>query len=218
MKKPSALFISAFLTTCLCACNLPVAATPGGTNPNAVATNVELTLAVFTQSAQSEPLSSPTVELLSSPTVELLSSPTKGQPVSTNTLAATPSVTLTFGPSPNQTLTLAPTNTPIPKPGSIAGAITGYPYGSQPSLAIVAFGKNPPYYYSYIIINPGAGSYSMSNDYLIPGPFQVVAYDSSGNSGGCPALVTVISEQTVTCNITNWGGGYPPKPSGVPNP
>ncbi len=68
------------------------------------------------------------------------------------------------------------------------------------------------------MINPGASSYSMSSDFLIPGQFQVVAYDASGNSGGCTALVTVISEQTVTCDITNWGGGYPPKPSSVPNP
>jgi hypothetical protein len=116
------------------------------------------------------------------------------------------------------TLTLPPSSTPIPKPGSIEGAISGYPYGSQPSLAIVAFGQVPPNYYSYVITNPGAPSFSMSSSYLIPGQFQVVAYDASGHSGGCPAMVTVISEQTVTCNITNWGGGYPPKPSGVPNP
>jgi hypothetical protein len=116
------------------------------------------------------------------------------------------------------TLTLPPSATPIPKPGSIEGAISGYPYGSQPSLAIVAFGQAPPNYYSYMITNPGVSSFSMSSNYLIPGQFQVVAYDASGHSGGCPALVTVISEKTVTCDISNWGGGYPPKPSGVPNP
>jgi hypothetical protein len=116
------------------------------------------------------------------------------------------------------TLTPPPSSTPIPKPGSIEGAISGYPVGSLPSLAIVAYGKDPPYYYSYIITTPGSSSYSMSSDYLIPGMFQVVAYDSSGNSGGCPGLVTVISEQTVTCNITDWAGSYPPKPSSVPNP
>jgi hypothetical protein len=116
------------------------------------------------------------------------------------------------------TLTLAPSFTPIPKPGSIAGGISGYPYGSLPSLAIVAFGQDPPYYYSYMITNPGSSSYSMSSSYLIPGQFQVVAYDASGHSGACPSLVTVISDQTVTCDITNWGGGYPPKPSSVPNP
>jgi hypothetical protein len=116
------------------------------------------------------------------------------------------------------TLTLAASATPIPKPGSIAGAISGYPYGSLPSLAIVAFGQQPPYYYSYMITNSGATSYSMSSSYLIPGQFQVVAYDASGNSGGCPGMVTVISDQTVTCNITDWAGGYPGKPSGVPNP
>jgi hypothetical protein len=69
-----------------------------------------------------------------------------------------------------------------------------------------------------MITNPGDGYYSMSTDYLIPGKYQVVAYDSSNHTGGCAALITVISEQTVTCDITNWGGGYPSKPSDVPNP
>ncbi len=210
MKRSFKLFISALLTSFLCACNFPGAATSVTLNPGQVATQVVLTLAVYTQTAQPASLSSPSSEQLPSPTVEL--------PTNTSTTAATPTFTPTPGPSPTQTLTLAPTNTPIPKPGSIAGAISGYPYGSQPGLAIVAFGKAPPYYYSYIMINPGASSYSMSSDFLIPGQFQVVAYDASGNSGGCTALVTVISEQTVTCDITNWGGGYPPKPSSVPNP
>lgn len=212
MKRPFTLFVSALMASCLCACNLPGATTPGGIDSGTVATKVVMTLAVFTQSAQPEPLSSPTLEQLSSPTV---SPPT---PTLTLTVALTPTFTPTIGPTPTQTLTPAPSNTPIPKPGSIAGAISGYPYGSQPSLAIVAFGQEPPYYYSYMITNPGANSYSMSSSYLIPGQFQVVAYDGSGNSGGCAALVTVISDQTVTCDITNWGGGYPPKPSSVPNP
>jgi hypothetical protein len=82
----------------------------------------------------------------------------------------------------------------------------------------VAFGQEPPYNYSYLITLPGDTAYSMSSKYLLPGKFQVVAYDSSSHSGGCPVIVTVISDQTVTCNITNWGGGYPAKPSGVPSP
>jgi hypothetical protein len=210
--RPFMILISALLTACLCACNLPQAATPGGIDSGAVATQVALTLAAFTQSAQPASLASPTLQQLTSPTL--------GQPTSTITLTLTLTATFTptFGPSPTQTLTPAPSNTPIPKPGSIAGAISGYPYGSQPSLAIVAFGQDKPYYYSYMIANPGASSYSMSSSYLIPGQFQVVAYDSNNHAGGCAGFVTVISEQTVTCDITNWGGGYPPKPSGVPNP
>jgi len=210
MKRSFTLFVSALLASSLCACNFPGAAAPGVIDSGMVATHVVLTLAVFTQSAQPTPLSSPTLEVLSSPT--------QGKPTSTNTMASTPTFTPTLGPSPTQTLTLAPSFTPIPKPGSIAGAISGYPYGAQPSLVIVAYGQQPPYYYSYMVTNPGAGSYSMSSTYLIPGQFQVVAYDSSNRAGGCAAFVTVISDQTVTCDITNWGGGYPPKPSSVPNP
>ena len=210
MKRPFVILISALLISCLSACNLPTAATPGGIDSGAVATQVILTLAVYTQSVQPVPFSSPTLGQLASPTL--------GQPTNTITIPMTPTFTPTLGPSPTHTLTPAPSNTPIPKPGSIAGAISGYPYGSQPALAIVAFGQQKPYYYSYMIANPGTSSYSMSSSYLIPGQFQVVAYDSSNHSGGCTALVTVISEQTVTCDITNWGGSYPPKPSGVPNP
>ena len=210
MKRTFVIFISALLSSCLCACNLAAAATPDGANSGVVATEVVLTLAVFTQSAQPA--------LLSSPTLEQFSSPTQGQPTSTQTIAPSPTLTPTIGSTATMTLTLAPSATPIPKPGSIAGAISGYPYGSLPSLAIVAFGQDPPYYFSYMITNPGDTSYSMSSSYLIPGRFQIVAYDSSNHTGGCAAIMTVISEQTVTCDITNWGGGYPPKPSSVPNP
>ena len=210
MKRPFMKIVSVLLTLCLSACNLPKVATPGPINPDGVATEVVLTLAVFTQSAQPAPLSSPTLESLSSPTL--------GQLTSTQTKATSPTMTPTIGSTATKTLTLAPSATPIPKPGSIAGAISGYPYGSLPSLAIVAFGQDPPYYYSYMITNPGDSSYSMSSSYLIPGRFQIVAYDSSNHSGGCTSLVKVISEQTVTCDISNWDGGYPPKPSSVPNP
>lgn len=210
MKRQLMILVSVLIISCLCACNLPGSPTQVGGNPGAVATQVVLTLAVFTQSAQPAPLSSPTSEQLSSPTL--------AQPTNTPTVAPSPDSTPTIGLTATLTLTLPPSATPIPKPGSIAGAISGYPYGSLPSLAIVAFGQDPPYYYSYMITNPGSSSYSMSSSYLIPGQFQVVAYDASGHSGGCPSLVTVISEQTVTCDITNWGGGYPPKPSSVPKP
>jgi hypothetical protein len=58
----------------------------------------------------------------------------------------------------------------------------------------------------------------MSTSYLIPGQWLVVAYDSSGNSGGCSGPVTVVSNQTVSCTINDWASAFPSKPSGVPNP
>jgi hypothetical protein len=206
MEKPFTIFASVLLISVLSACNLEKVGTPGGLPSDIVATNVVLTLAAFTQSAQQTPLASPTLE-----------KPTNTQPVVleptvTPTITLTPTMTLTMTP------TLAPTDTPIPKPGTIEGAISGYPYGSLPRLTIVAYGQEPPYNYSYWITAAGNTSYSMTSSYLIPGKYQVVAYDSSNRTGGCPIIVTVISEQTVTCDITNWGGGYPAKPSGVPNP
>jgi len=211
MKKFLGFFVSVLLTSSLFGCNFPSGTVQNNTSAPAVGTSVALTLAVFTQTAQPMPIASPTLEQLASPTAE--------QPTATSTITATRTYTPTHsGPTVTMTMTLPPSATPIPKPGSIAGAISGYPYGSQPSLVIVAFGQSPPYYYSYMITNPGSTSYSMSSDYLIPGQFQVVAYDDSGRSGGCPSLVTVKSEQTVTCDITDWGSSYPPKPSAVPNP
>ena len=213
MKKTFMIFISALLFSCLCACNLAGAVTPGEANSGVVATEVVLTLAVFTQSAQPAPLSSPTLEQLSSPTL--------GQPTSTQTIALSPTVKPTIGPTGTITLTPVFTNTPVPKPGALVGAISGYPYGSVPALVVVAYKQDSSAYW-YVITNAGATSYSMTVSsnigFVAPGPYQVVAYDGSGNSGGCSAIVTVISEQTVTCDITNWGGGYPPKPSSVPNP
>jgi len=114
--------------------------------------------------------------------------------------------------------TATPEGTPILKPGSIEGTISGYPYGDIPRLAIVAIGQEPPYNYSYWIAAAGSTYFNMSSDYLLPGFYQVVAYDSSGHAGGCPGGVTVKAEETVTCNISDWSGGYPSKPAGVPNP
>jgi len=202
MKKSLTRLTCFFLISFLCACNLQKAETPVGSNPDEVATIVVLTLAAYTQPVQPSPVNSPTLE-----------KPTNTQPVTlTPTLTKTVTVTTTL------TLTPVPTNTPIPKPGTIEGGIYGYPYGPLPKLAIVAFGQEPPNNYSYWITAAGNTSYSMTSSYLIPGKYQVVAYDSSNHTGGCPILVTVISEQTVTCDITNWGGGYPIKPSGVPVP
>jgi hypothetical protein len=172
-----------------------------------------LTLAAFTQSAQPTQLSTPTLEQLSSPTLE--------QPTNTRSIALSPTLTSTVALTPTLMLTQTPSDTPVPKPGALAGGISGYPYGSVPSLAVVAYKQNSSTYW-YVITNPGATSYSMTDSsnkgFVTPGSYQVVAYDSSGNSGGCTTIVTVISEKTVTCDITNWSGGYPAKPSGVPNP
>jgi len=205
------LAISILTILFLASCNLP---NGGVTTPGTatVDTMVALTAVALTQSAQQNFPASPT------------SSTTSTMIQSTITLTPTLNPTNTAGPSPTETPTLkptittAPTNTPIPDPGTIAGSISGYPYGAVPGLSIVAFGQEPPYYYSYLITGAGTTYYEMSSKYLIPGHFQVVAYDSSGHSGGCAVLVLVVSNTTVTCNITNWGGGYPAKPGGVPNP
>jgi hypothetical protein len=204
MNKVIKLILSVLLASLLGACNLPKVGTPPGvTIPDLVATKVVLTLASFTQSAPQEtPLASPTSEL----------------PTNTAVIALTPTSTPTVTLTPTITLTLAPTDTPIPKPGTIEGNISGYPYGSLPKLAIVAFNQEKPSTYSYWITASGSTSYSMTSNYLLPGKYQVVAYDASNHTGGCPVVVTVISEQTVTCDITNWGGSYPAKPSGVPGP
>ena len=204
MNKVNKLILSVLLASSLGACNLPKVGTPpGATIPDLVATKVVLTLASFTQSAPQEtPLASPTSE----------------QPTNTVAIALTPTSTPTVTLTPTITLTLAPTDTPVPKPGTIEGNISGYPYGSLPKLAIVAFNQEKPGTYSYWITASGSTSYSMTSNYLLPGKYQVVAYDASNHTGGCPVAVTVVSEQTVTCDITSWGGSYPAKPSGVPGP
>lgn len=204
------LAVSILLIILLTACNMPQAGGTG-TDTGTVATKVALTLAASTPSVQQTPLASPT-----SP-----SSSTLVQPTTTQTPTLTP--TETAGSSPTLTPTLHPTNTAVPSstatppPGTIAGNITGYPYGSVPSLAIVAFQQEAPYHYWYWITAAGSSYYSMDG-YISTGNYQVVAYDSSGHAGGCTVNVLVISNQTVNCNITNWGGGYPAKPSGVPSP
>ncbi len=71
--------------------------------------------------------------------------------------------------------------------------------------------------YWYWITGAGQTSYSMDG-YIPPSVYQVVAYDASGHAGGCTGLVTVMSNQTVNCDITGWGGSYPTKPSKVPVP
>ena len=200
------LVISILLVILLAACNMPQG---NVTEPvtGIVATRVASTLTALTQSILQTPIASSP-----SPTIE---QPTNTQtPTLTDTMGATSTQTSTLAP----TGTTGPTDTPIPDPGTIAGSISGYPYGSIPRLTIVAYGQEQPYYYSYLITGVGETYFSMSSAYLIPGHFQVVAYDSSGHSGGCTVYVLVISKQTVNCDITNWGGGYRAKPSDVPSP
>jgi hypothetical protein len=197
---------SLIIVILLAACNLPQGGV-NGPDSGTVSTKVALTLVALTQSAQQVPITSP-------------GSPTSVQPAITQnpTLSGTTAPTFTQIPSLPPTETIGPTNTPLSVPGTIAGSISGYPFGSVPGLAIVAYGQEPPYYYSYMITGAGQTYFEMSTPYLLPGHYQVVAYDSSGHAGGCTFNVLIISNQTVNCDITNWGGSYRAKPSGVPNP
>lgn len=203
MRKSIARITTFLLISFLCACNSQKTGTPSGATSDTVATKVVLTLAALTQTSQEQ---------------TQLVSPTPEKPTNYLPSTATPRSTLTITLIPTNIATLLPSHTPIPKPGTIEGAISGYPYGSLPKLVIVAFLQEPPYNYSYWITAAGNTSYSMTSKYLIPGRYQVVAYDSTSHTGGCPIIVTVVSEKTVTCNITDWGGGYPSKPSSVPVP
>jgi hypothetical protein len=128
-----------------------------------------------------------------------------------------PSSTASDSLSSTITPTLTPniTDTPEPGFGSISGNIYGYPYGDLPQLAIVAHEQQPPYHYWYLILGVGNSFFSMDG-YVSSGKYQVVAYDSSGHAGGCTSIVEVKNNEMVTCDITNWGGGYPAKPAGVP--
>ncbi len=153
---------------------------------NAVATSVHATFLALTPAETKEVQATPTLE--ASPTPET--------------------------PTPDAKATR--TKTPVGPPGPIEGSISGYPYGAVPSLTIVAFEQEAPYNYSYFITASGSTYFSMTSEWMIPGTWLVVAYDASGNSGGCPTIVRVTSNQSVTCNITDWAGSYPSKPAGVP--
>jgi hypothetical protein len=203
------LVISTVLILLLAGCNLPngTATTP---TVGVVATKVASTLNAMTLSPQQSLVASPKV-----PTFTILAPPTITQ---TLTPTFTPTFTKTAGPSPTITRTPKPSETPVLPPGTITGSIIGYPYGSVPGLAIVAFLQEAPYNHSYAITVSGQTYYENYSEWLIPGHYQVVAYDSSGHTGGCTTLVLVISNQTVICDISNWGGGYRAKPSDVPNP
>jgi hypothetical protein len=207
MKSSSLhLLFSTMLICLLVGCNLPEVISNTPVNET-VPTKVALTLAALTQPAQL------TTEI---PPI----APTSALPG----ISPEPSTIATEVPTNTQIPTLTPTETPGPTitprsaPGTIAGSISGYPYGSLPSLAIVAYGQESPYYYSYMITGAGQSYFEMTTDFLLPGHYQVVAYDSSGHAGGCNLNAAVVSNTTVNCDITNWSGSYRAKPSGVPNP
>ena len=200
MKVSRSRLVFIFLTVSfLAACNLPLAGVPSP-DTNAIATRVQATLLSLTQQA---PQSSP-----------VANTPLKPQFTPPAKSSSTPQPTITPFASASPTLLASLT----PKPGSIAGNISGYPYGSVPRLAIVAFDQHTSYLmYWYWITGSGQTSYSMDN-YIPPSTYQVVAYDGSGHAGGCTSLVVVTSDQTANCDITDWSGSYPSKPSKVPAP
>jgi|WetSurMetagenome_2_1015567.scaffolds.fasta_scaffold120783_2 hypothetical protein len=199
MKRVIAAGLIIVVISLIGACSLPGGGKATETPPVSVSTIVALTLTAFSnQNTQTSPRATETPAI-----------PT-----------ATTEPTITFTPTiilePSRTFTLTqttmPTKTPIPDPGSIEGYISNYPYGAVPSLQVVAREQEPPFNYSYWITAPGDTYFSMTSQYLLPGKYQVVAYDSDGHAGGCTTIVTVKSNQTSSCNITDWSGSYPPKP------
>jgi hypothetical protein len=187
MKIQSVLFL--ILCLLMTACNVPRPVVATETNPRDIETVVASTTQALTEQAAVS---------LPAPT----STPTDSLPP-------------TFTP----TLTPNITFTPEPGFGFISGNIYGYPYGNIPQLSIVAFGQQPPYNWWYLIIGAGSTFFSMDdggNPYVSSGKYRVVAYDSSGHTGGCTTIIEVKNNEMVTCDITNWGGGYPAKPAGIP--
>ena len=216
MKRWAHLILIIVLLVVLVACNLPTgeSQTP---EPGIVSTKVAATIQALTQIAGAKeslvPLATPTLSKL-----QETSTPQATPTLATPTLTLSPTLTLPPTLTPSPTLTFTPSATITPLPGSISGHISGYPYGNVPGLAIVAFDQKSPYLmYWYWITGAGESYYSMDK-YIPPSTYQVVAYDSSGHAGGCTTLVVVTSDTTSTCDITNWGGSYPGKPAGVPNP
>jgi len=191
MKKHACLTLVLSLGFILTACNAPVGVTP---TPNVAEMVVETFEALTPQI---------------SPTSELPAATSTATATATEALAVTP--TLTASP----TSTTQPTATERPEPGSISGSIYGYPYGSLPSLTIVAFHQGSTYHW-YTITGYGETSFIMDNYIYPPGNYVVVAYDASGNSGGCPGVVKVVSEQTASCDISDWASSFPSKPGDVP--
>lgn len=140
-----------------------------------------------------------------------------------STISAVSISTMTYSsaeaPSLTPTTTQDLTATVEPGVGGITGNIYGYPYGSIPKLVIVAYAQMPPFNYWFEILTPESTFYSMiagDEFYVSSGRYLVVAYDPLGNTGGCITIVVVKPDEIVTCDISDWDGGYPPKPSDVP--
>lgn len=192
--KMRALVSGLIILGILSACNLPQASpTPG--------IQLVASLVAATLQELATPVNSPIPSAF----------PTMPPPTSTSAVSLTPTMLLPTSTS-EATLTPSPGATLTPVPGSIEGSISGYPYGSIPALTVVAFDKSSPYLmYWYWKTAPGNTSYAMDG-YISPGSYQVVAYDASGHAGGCTTLVTVVSDQKVNCDITNWSGSYPANP------
>ncbi len=210
MKNTSAFIIILVILIFASACNLPTPGRADETPTLSFNDKVEQTLTAIREAAQKTPSETPGPVTATDTFVPSMTL------ISTQTLEPSATFTLTRTISPSATK--AATKTLVPKPGTIEGGISGYPYGALPSLAIVALEQDPPYNYSYWITAPGDSNFSMTSQYLLPGKYLVVAYDADGNSGGCPSVVTVKSEETVYCNITDWSSSFPAKPAGVPNP
>jgi hypothetical protein len=198
----------------LASCNMPKVDEPS-LNIGSVATKVILDSDASTLSPNKTPVISTKTPTEVQPQISRTPNQTSTE-TTLPTKAQIPTLSPTNPLDPTTALTI--TQTPILDPGTIAGNIFGYPYGSVPSMVIVAFGQEPPYNYSWLITGAGETYFLMGSNYLIPGHFQVVAYDSSGHTGGCTTIVLVSSNQTVNCDITSWGGGFPAKPSAVPFP
>jgi hypothetical protein len=210
MKRALFVFPACVAILLFSACSLPGKVDSDETPTAGFETQIAQTLTAISQNVLFTP-SATTLPMTATDTL---------QPTQTSTPTLTLEPTLTSTPTRTQapTDTKAATITPIPEPGTIEGSISGYPYGALPSLAIVAYMQEPPYNYSYWLTAPGDSYFSMTSNYLLPGKYQVVAYDADGNSGGCPSLVTVISEESATCNISDWSSSFPAKPGSVPSP
>lgn len=99
---------------------------------------------------------------------------------------------------------------PTARLGIVAGSISGYPYGSLPQLAVVAFSQDTPYYWYWAVTAAGQVYYTVTD--LPPGDYQIIAYDDAGHAGGSPAIVTVIAGQTTNADISDWASGWPANP------
>jgi len=91
--------------------------------------------------------------------------------------------------------------------GSVAGNVYGYP-GSGP-LTVVAFNQVTHYWF-YVMLQPGETAYSISG--LPAGTYQVVAYDTAGNTGGTAPNIKVVAGQGAAADIHDWSGTFPANP------